>query len=118
MQADFTPSSGNLNLLYGQLPDDIMGHVFFAEGIPLERDHLSPSGRGALTRLDFSLGQVSFMRKMIDTPSAIMQQHIHYWPDRFKLLGGMAYYSPSMGFVNYCNTAPNYPGDNRFALRY
>lgn len=53
MRADFTASSGNLNLLYGQLPDDIMGHVFFAEGIPLEQDHLSPSGRGALTRLDF-----------------------------------------------------------------
>ncbi|MDA0118634.1 carotenoid oxygenase family protein [Vibrio sp. T11.5] len=118
MRADFTASSGNLNLLYGQLPDDIMGHVFFAEGIPLEQDHLSPSGRGALTRLDFSSGQVSFMRKMIDTPSAIMQQHIRYWPDRFKLLGGMAYYSPSMGFVNYCNTAPNYLGDNRFALSY
>lgn len=30
----------------------------------------------------------------------------------------MAYYSPSMGFVNYCNTAPNYLGDNRFALSY
>ncbi len=37
-----------------------------------------------------------------------MQQHISYGYDSFKLLGGMAYYSPTMEFVNYCNTAPNY----------
>ncbi len=118
MQADFNSTSGELHLIGGQLPSDIYGHIFFAEGIPLEPDHLSPSGRGALTRLDFSSDNVQFMRKMIDTPSALMQQHIHYWPDRFRLLGGMAYYSPTMGFVNYCNTAPNYLGDNRFALSY
>ncbi|RSD30961.1 carotenoid oxygenase family protein [Vibrio pectenicida] len=118
MHANFTPSNGELHLLYGQLPDDITGHVFFAEGIPLEQDHLTPSGRGALSRIDFSPEKSSFIRKMIDTPSAIMQNHIDYWPDKFSLLGGMAYHSPTMGFVNYCNTAPNYLGDNRFALSY
>jgi len=82
----------------------------------LEPDHLSPNGRGALTRLDFSPSKVSFLRKMIDTPSAIMQQHISYGYDSFKLLGGMTYYSQTIGFVNYCNTPPNYLGDNRFAL--
>lgn len=118
MDASMTSASGEMHLLYGQLPSDISGHVFFAEGISLEKDHLSPGGRGALTRLDFSQNAVSFMRKMIDTPSVLMQKHIHYWPDRFRLMGGMAYYSPTMGFVNYCNTAPNYLGDNRFALSY
>ncbi|MDN3610034.1 carotenoid oxygenase family protein [Vibrio ostreicida] len=118
MNADFVPSSGELHLLYGQLPHDIFGHVFCAEGIPLEENHLSPSGRGAMTRFDFSSDGVRFQRKMIDTPSALMQSQIDTWPDRFKLLGGMAYYSPTMGFVNYCNTAPNYLGDNRFALSY
>ena len=118
MQAGRSVTSGDLHLIGGELPADIHGHVFFSEGIPLEPDHLSPNGRGALTRLDFSPSKVSFLRKMIDTPSAIMQQHISYGYDSFKLLGGMAYYSPTMGFVNYCNTAPNYLGDNRFALSY
>lgn len=118
MQGGRSATSGDLHLLSGELPADIHGHVFFSEGIPLEPDHLSPNGRGALNRLDFSPSKVSFLRKMIDTPSAIMQQHISYGYDSFKLLGGMAYYSPTMGFVNYCNTAPNYLGDNRFALSY
>tara|TARA_B100001059_G_scaffold128156_1_gene128056 strand:- start:474 stop:1520 length:1047 start_codon:yes stop_codon:yes gene_type:complete len=118
MQAGRSVTSGDLHLIGGELPADIHGHVFCSEGIPLEPDHLSPNGRGALTRLDFSPSKVSFLRKMIDTPSAIMQQHISYGYDSFKLLGGMAYYSPTMGFVNYCNTAPNYLGDNRFALSY
>ena len=118
MQGSLEPASGELHLIYGQVPNDIHGHVFFAEGIPLEPGHLSPSGRGALTRIDFSPEKVTFLRKMIDTPSAIMQQHIDWGFDKFRLLGGLAYYSPSMGFVNYCNTAPNYLGNNRFALSY
>lgn len=118
MDAHLTDRSGELSVLSGQLPDDIHGHVFFAEGIPLEEGHFTPSGRGALTRVDLSQQGVRFIRKMINTPSVLMQQHIDSWPDRFKLMGGMAYYSPTMGFVNTCNTAPNYMGNKRFALSF
>lgn len=118
MDATRTASEGRMKLLYGQLPHDITGHVFVAEGIPLEEGHLTPNGRGALTRFDFTSSDVAFKRKMIDTPSAIMQEHIHYWPDKFSLKGGLIYQSPSMGYMNYCNTAPNYLGNNRFALSY
>lgn len=118
MSASMSPSSGRLEVLQGQLPSDITGHIFMAEGIPLEEDHLSPNGRGALTRVDFSANGADFTRKMIDTPSAIMQEHATGLLDKFYLLGGTIYYSPNMGFMNYCNTAPNYMGDNRFALSY
>ncbi|QUJ68414.1 carotenoid oxygenase family protein [Photobacterium sp. GJ3] len=119
MDAHLTDQSGELSLLYGQLPGDMFGHVFFAEGIPLEEGHFTPSGRGALTRIDFQPnGTPQFTRKMIQTPSVLMQQSIDSWPDRFRLLGGMVHYSPTMGFVNTCNTAPNYMGNNRFALSF
>ncbi|MGI9280588.1 MAG: carotenoid oxygenase family protein [Endozoicomonas sp.] len=118
MQASLGPSAGKLDILHGQLPSDIFGHVFMAEGISLEPGHLSPNGRGALVRFDFNNQSVSFTRKMIDTPAALMQDRVDYWADRFRLLGGLTYYSPSMGFADYCNTAPNYLGDNRFALSY
>lgn len=118
MNGCLTNSEGTLNVIDGALPDDIYGHIFMAEGIPLEKNHLTPNGRGALTRLDFSSDQVTFKRKMINTPSAIMQEHSTGLLDKFHLLGGTVYFSSTMGFMNYCNTAPNYMGDNRFALSY
>ena len=118
MSGSLQASNGTLDIISGALPDDIYGHILMAEGIPLEKNHLTPNGRGALTRLDFSNQSVHFTRKMINTPSAIMQQHSTGLLDKFHLLGGTIYYSSTMGFMNYCNTAPNYMGDNRFALSY
>ena len=118
MKGDLTPSEGSLQVISGELPDDIQGHVFMAEGISLERNHLSPNGRGALTRLDFSSEGVNFTRKMIDTPSVIMQDNVTGLLDKFDLKGGTIYSSTNLGYMNYCNTAPNYMGDNRFALSY
>ncbi len=118
MNSSLQPSSGKLEVMAGQLPSDIFGHVLMAEGIPMERNHLTPNGRGALTRFDFSQDGVNFTRKMINTPSAIMQEHATGLFDKFHLLGGTVYYSPNMGFMNYCNTAPNNMGNNRFALSY
>ncbi|ABC31373.1 hypothetical protein HCH_04674 [Hahella chejuensis KCTC 2396] len=118
MQGDLTSSEGVLDIIAGALPGDIHGHVFMAEGIPLERNQLTPTGKGALTRLDFGPNQTSFKRKMIETHSSIMQEHVSGLFDKFYLLGGTVYYSPNLGFMNYCNTAPNYMGDNRFALSY
>ncbi len=118
MNGSLNASSGILEVITGELPEDIQGHILMAEGIPLEKNHLTPNGRGALTRLDFSSEKVSYTRKMINTPSAIMQQHSTGLLDKFNLLGGTVYYSSTMGFMNYCNTAPNYMGDNRFALSY
>ena len=34
MRANFTPSSGELQLLYGQMPIDITGHVFLLKVFP------------------------------------------------------------------------------------
>ncbi len=118
MQGSKEASSGELQVIAGQIPPDLYGHVFVAEGIPLEENHLTPNGKGALTRVDFGSDQITFTRKMIETPSAIMQDHVDGWFDSFYLLGGTVYYSPNLGFMNYCNTAPNYMGDNRFALSY
>jgi len=118
MNGSLAPSSGSLNVVAGSLPEDIHGHIFMAEGIPLEKNHLSPNGRGALTRIDFSNSGASYMRKMIDTPSAIMQQHVTGLLDKFDLKGGTIYSSTNLGYMNYCNTAPNYMGNNRFALSY
>lgn len=118
MSGSLNESSGTLEVISGSIPSDIHGHILMAEGIPLEKNHLTPNGRGALTRLDFSENAVQFTRKMINTPSAIMQQHSTGLLDKFHLLGGTVYYSSTMGFMNYCNTAPNYMGDNRFALSY
>ncbi len=119
MQAPLTGNSGTLQVLQGQLPADLYGHCFVAEGIPLEAGHLSPGGRGALTRYDFGHPEgVRFTRSMIDTPSAILQQHVSGWLDRFRLLGGMLYFSPRLGFMNYCNTVPMPIGDGRFLLGY
>ncbi|WP_299491366.1 carotenoid oxygenase family protein [uncultured Shewanella sp.] len=121
MNASLSAQSGELDILFGQLPSDLYGHIFMCEGIPLEVDQLTPNGRGALTRIDFiqeNNSGVSFTRKMIDTPSAIMQQHVTGLFDKFSLLGGTVYFSMNLGFMNYCNTAPNYMGNNRFALSY
>ncbi|WP_020409596.1 carotenoid oxygenase family protein [Hahella ganghwensis] len=118
MNADLTPSSGTMDVISGTLPQDISGHVFMAEGIPLEKNHFTPNGRGALTRFDFNPDGVGYLRKMINTPSAIMQEQVSGLLDRFSLLGGTIYFSTTMGFMNYCNTAPNYMGNNRFALSY
>jgi hypothetical protein len=118
MDGSLEASSGTLNLLEGHIPTDMFGHVFIAEGIPLETNHLSPNGRGAVTRLDIGDGQVQFKRKMIDTPSAIMQTHITHGLDKFNLMGGTIYQSLTLGYMNYCNTAPNYMGNNRFAFSY
>lgn len=118
MSASFKESSGTLELLEGYIPDDMFGHVIIAEGIPLEKNHLSPNGKGAVTRLDFSAGNINFLRKMINTPSSIMQDYVTGSLDKFKLLGGTIYQSTTMGYMNYCNTAPNYMGNNRFAFSY
>ncbi|WP_163833135.1 carotenoid oxygenase family protein [Spartinivicinus ruber] len=118
MQSSLKPTSGPLDIVMGSLPADLYGHVFIAEGIPLEKNHLSPNGKGALTRVDFSHGQAQFTRKMIETPSAILQDKLSGLLDPFYLLGGTVYFSPNLGFMNYCNTAPIYMGDNRFALSY
>lgn len=118
MSGGFSPQDGQLTLISGHLPSDITGHVFLAEGIPLERNHLTPNGRGALTRFDFGRDGVRYKRRMINTPSAIMQASLPSSIDQFRLAGGTAYMSSSLGFVNYCNTAPNYMGDNRFAMSY
>jgi carotenoid cleavage dioxygenase-like enzyme len=118
MTASLSESSGVLNVLEGQVPNDMFGHVIIAEGIPLEKNHLSPNGKGAVTRLDIADGVISHLRKMINTPSSIMQEHVTGLLDRFNLLGGTIYQSPSMGYMNYCNTAPNYMGDNRFSFSY
>ena len=118
MHGSLRASAGQLELLSGQLPEDIFGHIFMTEGISLEENQLTPNGRGALTRIDFSPSGVSYMRKTIDTPSAIMQEHVTAPFDKFCLLGGTVYFSINLGFMNYCNTAPNYMGNNRFALSY
>ncbi|MCO7224137.1 carotenoid oxygenase family protein [Pleionea sp. CnH1-48] len=118
MYGDFSATSGTLNVIQGQLPSDLYGHVLMAEGIPLDRNHLTPNGRGAISRIDFQNNDVHFTRKMIDTHSALMQDKVSGLFDRFHLMGGMIYVSPNLGFMNYCNTAPNYMGDNRFALSY
>ncbi|MDE1461498.1 carotenoid oxygenase family protein [Spartinivicinus poritis] len=118
MQSSLKPASGPLDIVMGSLPADLYGHVFIAEGIPLEKNHLSPNGKGALSRVDFTHGQARFTRKMIETPSAILQDKFSGLLDPFYLLGGTVYFSPNLGFMNYCNTAPNYLGNNRFALSY
>lgn len=118
MSASLAESSGTLNLLEGYIPSDMFGHIIIAEGIPLEKNHLSPNGKGAVARLDFMAGEVNFLRKMINTPSSIMQDHVTGLLDKFNLLGGTIYQSTTMGYMNYCNTAPNYMGNNRFAFSY
>ena len=118
MKASLQESEGTLDVLEGNIPQDMTGHIFVAEGIPLETNHLSPNGRGAVTRLDFSADGVNFKRKMINTPSAILQQHVTGLFDKFNLMGGTIYQSMTLGYMNYCNTAPNYMGNNRFAFSY
>ncbi|MCX4028935.1 carotenoid oxygenase family protein [Endozoicomonas sp. SM1973] len=118
MDGSLQPSSGSLDVIAGTLPYDIYGHIFIAEGIPLEKNHFTPNSKGALTRVDFTNSGASFARNMINTPSAIMQNHVDSFLDKFYLLGGTIYFSPNLGFMNYCNTAPIYMGDNRFALNY
>ena len=111
MRGGLEDSSGVLAVVDGRLPDDLTGHLFMAEGIPMEANHLTPNGKGALTRLDFSgrenNGQISYTRKMIRTASAIMQEQDLASLDKFKLLGGTIYSSLNLEFMNYCNTAPN-----------
>ncbi|WDE14201.1 carotenoid oxygenase family protein [Thalassomonas haliotis] len=118
MHGSLTESADELTVLSGQLPQDVFGHVLMTEGISLEENQLTPNGRGALTRVDFSADSAAFTRKMINTPSAIMQEHVTAPFDKFALLGGTVYFSMNLGFMNYCNTAPNYMGNNRFALSY
>ncbi|WP_444894217.1 carotenoid oxygenase family protein [Microbulbifer sp. JMSA004] len=122
MVGDLSDSSGVLSVIQGILPDDVIGHLLMAEGIPLASNHLTPNGKGALTRLDFTgrsnNSEVPYTRKMIRTASAIMQEQDLTGFDKFNLLGGTIYSSPNLGFMNYCNTAPNYMGDNRFAMSY
>lgn len=118
MKGSLEAKSGSLDIIMGTLPADLYGHVFVAEGIPLEKNQLTPNGKGALTRVDFTNRQAQFTRKMIETPSAILQNQVNGLLDSFYLLGGTVYFSPHLGFMNYCNTAPIYIGDNRFALSY
>ncbi|WHI49650.1 carotenoid oxygenase family protein [Microbulbifer sp. MLAF003] len=122
MYGSLEDSSGHLSVIQGNLPDDVTGHLLMAEGIPIAPNHLTPNGKGALTRLDFSgrsnNSNVAYTRKMIRTASAIMQEQDLSGFDKFNLLGGTIYSSPNLGFMNYCNTAPNYMGDNRFAMSY
>jgi carotenoid cleavage dioxygenase-like enzyme len=118
LSAPLISSEGQLDVLEGQLPNDLHGHCFVAEGIPLEPNHLSPAGRGALTRFDFKPGNVCFKRRLINTPSALLQQQDLGWLERFRLLGGMLYFSPSLGFMNYCNTVPLPIGDGRFMMGF
>ncbi|GAB2888805.1 carotenoid oxygenase family protein [Microbulbifer echini] len=122
MHGSLEDSSGLLKVVQGSLPDDVTGHLLMAEGIPLASNHLTPNGKGALTRLDFSgrtsSDSVAYTRKMIRTASAVMQEQDLSGFDKFNLLGGTIYSSPNLGFMNYCNTAPNYMGDNRFAMSY
>lgn len=118
MHAGKTPTQGSLRVLEGQLPEDLWGHCLVAEGIPLETNHLSPAGLGALSRYDFSPQGVRFKRRLIDTPSALMQQASLGWFDRFRLMGGLLYLSPTLGFMNYCNTVPIPLGDGRFMLGF
>ena len=122
MEGSQEDSTGLLSVIQGQLPEDVTGHLLMAEGIPLATDHLTPNGKGALTRLDFSgridNHQIRYTRKMIRTASAIMQEQNLSGLDQFSLLGGTIYASPTLGFMNYCNTAPNYMGNNRFAMSY
>ncbi|AWF80970.1 hypothetical protein BTJ40_09185 [Microbulbifer sp. A4B17] len=122
MQGDLNDSTGMLNVIQGALPENVTGHLLMAEGIPLAPNHLTPNGKGALTRLDFSgrsdNSGITYTRKMIRTASAIMQEQDLSGFDKFNLMGGTIYSSPNLGFMNYCNTAPNYMGDNRFAMSY
>ncbi|MBU2713812.1 hypothetical protein KCG35_22420, partial [Zooshikella sp. WH53] len=74
MKGDLNASSGQMDIIMGTLPENVYGHVFVAEGIPLEKNHLTPGGKGALTRVDFKPDSVHFVRKMIETPSAIVQK--------------------------------------------
>ncbi len=119
MVGDLDESWGDLEVLSGTLPSDLFGHLFLMEGIPIEKNHFSVTGKGAITRFDFkSDGRVAFQRKMIKTPEVILQDHLDRGLDQFRLLGGVVYFSSTLGFMNYCNTVAIALGDNRFCMGY
>ncbi|SMF82859.1 carotenoid oxygenase family protein [Pseudobacteriovorax antillogorgiicola] len=119
MNAPLKSSAGSLDILEGDMPDDIFGHYFFMEGIALETGHFTPAGRGAICRVDFNQPHsISFKRALVQTPSAILMDHVSSSRDQFKLYGSLFYLSSSLGFMNFNNTAPIWMGDNRIVLTF
>ncbi len=119
MSAKLETASGRLEVHSGAVPEDLYGSVFMMEGIPIAEDHFSPAGKGAISRFDFNAdGTVTFLRKMIESPAVILQDRLPEGPDQFKLLGGVLYFSQTLGFMDYCNTVPIPMGDNRFCMGF
>ena len=119
MKGSLEDSSGQMQVFSGALPVDIYGHLMMMEGMPNEEDHFSVAGKGAITRFDFTDdGNVGFVRKLIKTPQVYLQDQLGSSRDQFRLLGGVIYLSPTLGFMNYCNTVPIAMGDNRFCMGF
>ncbi|MDQ3232685.1 MAG: hypothetical protein M3Q07_12775, partial [Pseudobdellovibrionaceae bacterium] len=76
-----------LQVIDGQLPDDIFGHAFIIESIDTpERVNLA-AGKGAISRVDFTEAGPHIKRVLIRTPSVIAQEKLENSRHRFKNKG-------------------------------
>lgn len=107
-----------LKVLEGKIPSDLSGHVFFMESLNQPDRTNLVAGRGAISRLDLSPGKVHLKRRLINTPSVLVQQALEGTKDAFKARGGMFYQHSKLGVVNYCNTAFTRTADNSLVATY
>ncbi|HYX36353.1 MAG TPA: carotenoid oxygenase family protein [Oligoflexus sp.] len=106
-----------LQVIEGQLPDDIFGHAFIIESIDTpERVNLA-AGKGAISRVDFTEAGPHIKRVLIRTPSVIAQEKLENSRHRFKNKG-IAYLSDTLGTLNSCNTAFVPLSDDRMVITY
>lgn len=97
-----------LKVVSGKVPRDIFGSAYVMASIPFATDTVVDSplivGSGMVYRLDFNAADLAFKSRFVKTPS--------YWTDLATegtdlayRTSGFARISPSLGVLNYCNTA-------------
>ncbi|HHP7231626.1 MAG TPA: carotenoid oxygenase family protein [Xenococcaceae cyanobacterium] len=123
---EFYPNLLNLNLIEGELPQDIYGHLFLVAPVGLATNQPDEkgwirlaedgtplfNGDGMVYRLDFdevNQGKVKLASRMAQTPCFYTDEMLHKAEDRNDIRKyinlGMARLSLDLGFRNQINTA-------------
>ena len=107
----------DLELVEGEIPAGIKGHVFTMESAPTKEKVNLAAGRGMICRFNLSEEKISLTRRKLNTPSAKAFDYFQTGRQRFKKFG-LAYLSNRLGPANFCNTAFTKLADGRLAISY
>ncbi len=99
-----------LNVVAGQLPHDLRGHLFSVASLPDDGDAYVFNGDGMIQRLDFAADKVVLRCRIAKTPSYYADQATAHGENEF-LDAGVLRLSPTLGARNQANHAVASFGD-------